>query len=212
MLPNYICNGFSLSFSIKCELINFNHPFYLWYFQRFNCFNYHYFFWHFLTKLCLYRYLFKQLKTTHDLCELVKNVCDNETRTDMLQRPAHPATKVFQALRIFVNNELNEINHSMVLASHYLKIGGTMVTVAFHSLEDTIVKRHIQGNVNENTANTLPLKYISPMQDFDKNFMDTFNESCWHQIHKHVITPSIEEVESNPRSRSARLRAAIRIK
>ncbi|KAL4098557.1 hypothetical protein QTP88_023143 [Uroleucon formosanum] len=158
------------------------------------------------------RYLFKPLKTTRDFCELVQNVCDNEMRSDMLHRPSHPATKVFQALRIFVNNELNEINHSIVLANHYLKMGGVMVTVAFHSLEDTIVKRHIQGNVNENMANTLPLKYINPMQAYDKEFLDVVNDSCWHQIHKHVITPSVEEVESNPRSRSARLRAAVRIK
>lgn len=152
------------------------------------------------------------MKTTHDLCELVKNVCENETRSDMLQRPAHPATKVFQALRIFVNNELNEINQGIVLANRYLKMGGIMVTIAFHSLEDTIVKRHIQGNVNENTANALPLKYVNPMQAYDKEFIDTINDSCWYQIHKHVITPTTEEVESNPRSRSARLRAAIKIK
>lgn len=159
-----------------------------------------------------FRYLFKQLKTTRELCELVENVCDNETRSDMLQRPAHPATKVFQALRIFVNNELNEINHGILLANHYLKIGGVLVTVAFHSLEDTIVKRHIQGNINENMANTLPLKYINSMQAYDKEFLDTIKDTCWYQIHKHVITPSVKEVESNPRSRSARLRAAVRIK
>jgi len=159
----------------------------------------------------LSRYLFKQLKTTRDFCELVESVCDNEARTDMLQRPAHPATKVFQALRIFVNNELNEINHGMVLAKHYLKIGGILVTVAFHSLEDTIVKRHIQGNVNENVANTLPLKYINPMEVYEKDFMNTVHSSCWHQLNKNVVVPSAKEIESNPRSRSARLRAAVKI-
>lgn len=159
-----------------------------------------------------FRYLFKQLKTTREFCELVENVCNNETRSDMLNRPAHPATKVFQALRIFVNNELNEINHGIVLANHYLKIGGVMVTVAFHSLEDTIVKRHLQGNVNENMANILPLKYLNPMKIYDKESINSVNDACWYQIHKHVITPSAEEIQSNPRSRSARLRAAVRIK
>lgn len=158
------------------------------------------------------RYLFKPLKTTRDFCELVESVCDDQTRSDMLRRPAHPATKVFQALRIFINNELNEINHGMVLASHYLKIGGVMVTIAFHSLEDTIVKRHIQGNINENTANTLPLKYINPMQAYDKEFMNTVHSTSWRQIHKRVVVPSADEVESNPRSRSARLRAAVKIR
>lgn len=163
-------------------------------------------------KYTCFRYLFKQLKTTRDFCELVENVCDNQMRTDKLQRPAHPATKVFQALRIFVNNELNEINHGIVLANHYLKMGGVMVTVAFHSLEDTIVKRHIQGNTNDNSANSLPLKYINPMQAYNKEYMDVVKDSYWYQMHKHVVTPSVEEVESNPRSRSARLRAAIKIK
>ncbi|XP_050548771.1 probable methyltransferase-like protein 15 homolog [Daktulosphaira vitifoliae] len=160
------------------------------------------------------RYLFRPLKTTYDLCELVKNVCDNEKRFDMLHRLAHPATKIFQALRIFVNNELNEINHGIILANHYLKIGGIMVTIAFHSLEDTIVKRHIQGNVNENVANVLPLKYkTSPIHMNSSNdFLNVINDNCWHQVNKHVVTPTIDEVEENPRSRSARLRAAIKIK
>lgn len=129
----------------------------------------------------------------------------------MLKRPSHPATKVFQALRIFINNELNEINHGIVLANRYLKIGGILVTVAFHSLEDTIVKRHIQGNINKNVANTLPLKYLNPMQVYDKEFINSVHNTSWHQIHKHVVVPSAEEVQSNPRSRSARLRAAIKI-
>ncbi|XP_050443694.1 probable methyltransferase-like protein 15 homolog [Adelges cooleyi] len=159
------------------------------------------------------RYLFKPLKTTRDLCELVENVCDKDRRHDMLKRPAHPATKIFQALRIFVNNELNEINHGILLANRYLKIGGILVTIAFHSLEDTIVKRHIQGNVNENSANILPLKYSTNTMNLQtSDFLNVINDSCWHQVNKHVVTPTIEEVEENPRSRSARLRAAIRIK
>lgn len=157
------------------------------------------------------RYLFKRLTTTQDLTDLVESVCSDEYRTDMLQRKTHVATKTFQALRIFVNNELNEINYGMILAQKYLKIGGRLVTICFHSLEDTIVKRHLTGNVIENMPNALPLKYCSSSFGIDDNFMKEVMEKKWKMLHKHVIVPKIEEIERNPRSRSAKLRAAVKL-
>lgn len=157
------------------------------------------------------RYLFKNLTTTQDLADLVESVCSDENRIDMLQRKSHVATKTFQALRIFVNNELNEINYGMVLAHKYLKIGGRLVTISFHSLEDTIVKRHLTGNIFENTANTLPLKYCSPSFEIDSNLMKGVMDKKWKMLEKHVIVPKLEEIEKNPRSRSAKLRAAIKL-
>lgn len=158
------------------------------------------------------RYLFKKLTTTQELADLVESVCTDENRIDMLQRKSHVATKTFQALRIFVNNELNEINYGMILAHKYLKIGGRMVTITFHSLEDTIVKRHIMGNIIENMANPLPLKYCSPTFGIDGNLMKEVLDKQWQMLHKHVIVPTLEEIENNPRSRSAKLRAAIKLK
>lgn len=158
------------------------------------------------------RYLFKQLTTTQDLADLVESVCSDEIRTDLLQRKSHVATKTFQALRIFVNNELNEINYGMILAHRYLKIGGRMVTITFHSLEDTIVKRHLLGNIIENTANPMPLKYCTPSFGVDEKIMKEILDPKWKMLHKHVIVPRFEEVEENPRSRSAKLRAAIKLK
>lgn len=153
------------------------------------------------------RYTFTPVKTTTDLANLVSNILPN--RTDKLGRPAHPATKIFQALRIFVNDELNEIDYGMILAKHFLKLGGTLVTVTFHSLEDTIVKRHLTGNLLENSANPVPLRFSSHITCSDK---EQSNDACWLMLTKHVVTATSEEVQNNPRSRSAKLRAAVRVK
>lgn len=158
------------------------------------------------------RYMIKNIETTEELVELVNSCCPDEKRLDKLQRPQSNATKVFQALRIFVNNELNELNYGMLLAKYYLKINGKLVTICFHSLEDTIVKRHIAGNIINEVANPIPLKYLSPTLVQNKDTINHFLDTPWQAINKHVEVPTDEEVERNPRSRSARLRAAIKVK
>lgn len=156
------------------------------------------------------RYTFRSLKTTEELAQLVESVI-NETRHDQLGRKAHCATKTFQALRIFVNNELNEINYGIVLAASYLKTHGRLVTISFHSLEDTIVKRHITANISKTVANKVPLKYLNYGKDYTQAEMESFNKIPWEMLHKHVITASPEEVNINPRSRSAKLRAISKV-
>lgn len=156
------------------------------------------------------RYLFKNIETTHELVDIVNSVCIDEVRLDKLQRPQSNATKIFQALRIFVNNELNELNYAMTLAKYYTKNNGRLVTICFHSLEDTIVKRHLSGNIVDGTANAVPMKYLSPMLVQDQDTINMFMSTPWKQMTKHVVVPSDDEVERNPRSRSARLRAAIK--
>lgn len=157
------------------------------------------------------RYLFKKLTTTEELTGLVESVCNEEWRLDKLQRRSHVATKTFQALRIFVNNELNEINYGMILAQRYLKLGGRLVTITFHSLEDTIVKRHILGNLIENSVNPLPLKYSGHTLKIDNVLIENVMKPNWLSLSKHVVIPKEEEVDCNPRSRSAKLRAAVKI-
>lgn len=158
------------------------------------------------------RYSIKKIETTKELADLVQSCLGSGSfRLDKLQRPSHPATKTFQALRIFVNNELNEINYGMILAHRYLKIGGKMIAITFHSLEDTIVKRHVMGNVLNDMANTLPLKYCSHTISYEHEVMENVMKSSWHQMTKHVVLPSDDEVEQNPRSRSAKLRAVVRV-
>lgn len=158
------------------------------------------------------RYMIKNIETTQDLVDVVNSCCPDEIRTDKLQRPQSNATKIFQALRIFVNNELNEINYGMVLAKYYLKINGRLITICFHSLEDTIVKRHIAGNILNEVANPVPLKYLNPTLVQNQDTIEKFLDTPWNTLNKHVQIPSEEEVDQNPRSRSARLRAAIKIK
>jgi len=158
------------------------------------------------------RYSVKKLETTKELADLVYACCGGEVRVDKLERPSHVATKTFQALRIFVNNEINEINYGMVLAEKYLKIGGRLVTITFHSLEDTVVKRHLMGNIVDDVANPVALKYTSYMLCHDKSQIETMMDSNWHQLHKHVLTPRFEEIEDNPRSRSAKFRAAVKLR
>lgn len=160
--------------------------------------------------ICDVRYSFKRIDTTRELAKIVASCFDEYFHMDSLDRPMHNATKTFQAIRIFVNDELNEINHGIHLAEKYLKTNGRLVTLTFHSLEDTIVKRHINGDVIGGKVNTVPLKFVSHFMATDKEVLDEVMDSKWESIYKHVLTPSYDEVERNPRCRSAKLRAAIK--
>lgn len=158
------------------------------------------------------RYALRPLKTTRELADFVAGVCCQHYRQNKLQRSAHVATKIFQALRIFVNDEINEINYGMIVAHRYLKVGGRIVALSFHSLEDTVVKRHIDGHVVKGIANHVPLKYCDYSTCRSMEDIQEIMSSDWKALNKHVITPTLDEVEANPRSRSAKLRAAIKIK
>lgn len=154
----------------------------------------------------------RPLKRTSELRDLISVLFDKDHRVDKLGRYSHISTKTFQALRIFVNNELNEINHAMLLAYCYLKIGGVMVTVSFHSLEDTIVKHHITGAKTDETVNQqLSLNLYNCSITYDRTALEDLKKTKWKSLTKHVITPNRYEIDTNPRSRSAKLRACIKI-
>ncbi len=111
----------------------------------------------------------------------------------------HPATRTFQALRIAVNNELENLELALGQAVRLLGAGGRLVVLSYHSLEDRIVKQFMQREARG---------CICP-----PGIMDCI---CGHKpsiriLNKKVLTPSPEEVRDNPRSRSAKLRAAERI-
>ena len=119
------------------------------------------------------------------------------------------ATKVFQALRIFVNNELNELNNGLELAHHLLRPGGVCVVIAFHSLEDRIVKRHFHGIDMDQKANmSVTDQHRSSLKSFGKEEITEILKKRWEPISKKVVLPSEEEEQQNPRARSAKLRAA----
>jgi 16S rRNA (cytosine1402-N4)-methyltransferase len=101
----------------------------------------------------------------------------------MKQDRIHPATRTFQALRIFVNRELDEIKALMEAAPALLKPSGRLVVISFHSLEDRIAKDSLREGARQ---------------------------KIWEVLTKKPVTPDEEEMEHNPRSRSAKLRAAER--
>ncbi|XP_037072290.1 probable methyltransferase-like protein 15 homolog [Pollicipes pollicipes] len=155
------------------------------------------------------RYLLRPLRTTGELAQLVRAVCARERR-DKLGRPAHVATRTFQALRIFVNDELNELAFGVVAARRLLRVGGRLAVVTFHSLEDRAVKAQLQASelseaeprrhvVGRHGA-ALPADAATDVRHAARKW--------WRPVTKHVVVASEEEVAANPRSRSAKLRVA----
>ncbi|MDJ0512416.1 MAG: 16S rRNA (cytosine(1402)-N(4))-methyltransferase RsmH [Methyloceanibacter sp.] len=112
----------------------------------------------------------------------------------------HPATRTFQGLRLYVNSELEELAAGLIAAERLLKPGGRLVVVTFHSLEDRIVKRFFADRSSP------PQKGSRHLPDQDtKEFLPRFQ-----LLNRRPVEPSEEEVRSNPRARSARLRAGLR--
>ncbi|XP_048463015.1 probable methyltransferase-like protein 15 isoform X1 [Rhincodon typus] len=133
---------------------------------------------------------------------------------DLLQRPAHVATKTFQALRIFVNDELNELYKGLKTAQKFLKPQGRLVVLTFHSLEDRIVKRFLHGiDISEEPNQSARQKIRQGLrrQEEDGSFHPEQTTLKWSHTQKKVLTPGLEEVHENPRGRSAKLRAAIKL-
>ena len=111
-----------------------------------------------------------------------------------------PATRTFQALRIYVNDELGELERGLNAAETLLRPGGRLVVVSFHSLEDRQVKEFLQGRSG---GKPKPSRHLPP---------DTSPpaEPTFLLLRRRVVKPSAAEAEANPRARSARLRAAER--
>ena len=122
------------------------------------------------------------------------------------------ATKTFQALRIFVNNELNELHNGLEIALRFLRVGGKCVVLSFHSLEDRIVKRHFHGiDIDAHLNMSLRDHYRNSVKVFDKEEVERLLEKRWNPMSKKVTTTPVEERIENPRARSAKLRAAIKV-
>ncbi len=109
----------------------------------------------------------------------------------------HPATRVFQALRIYVNDEIGELARGLFAAERVLKAGGRLGVVSFHSLEDRMVKRFFSVRSGK-CGGSRHLPEIKP------------SPTTFFPIFKGGITANEEEVHKNPRARSARLRVGIR--
>ncbi|NXL92351.1 MET15 protein, partial [Alectura lathami] len=138
-------------------------------------------------------------------------------RKDLLQRPTHVATKTFQGLRIFVNDELHELLIGLKTAEKFLKPGGRLVALSFHSLEDRIIKRFLHGidmtekyNLSSRQKIRQALKNRSKEED-TQDFPHGKSNSKWMFMQKKVITPQAKDIQTNPRARSAKLRAAVKL-
>lgn len=131
----------------------------------------------------------KKVETIGDFLEIIKPLFGRD-------REKKELAKVFQALRIEVNHEMDALKEMLKSATELLRPGGRLVVITYHSLEDRIVKNLMKtGNVEGRE---------------DKDFFGRVN-TPFHLINNKVIVPSQEEQERNPRSRSAKLRIAEKI-
>lgn len=137
----------------------------------------------------------KTIETTLELVEIISNSVPMKAK-----REKHPARKVFQAIRIEVNHELEILEDSLKDALSMLKIGGRIAVITFHSLEDRIVKKLF----NEYTKIDDKLK---GMPNIPEDYLPNYE-----LVTKHAIEPTKEELEKNNRARSAKLRIIKRIK
>ncbi len=137
----------------------------------------------------------KPFERTLDLASLIESVMPRR-HDDKI----HPATRSFQALRLFVNDELGEIAGALHAAEKILRPGGRLIVVTFHSLEDRIVKTFLtirSGGKGRGSRH---------MPDSGEKRAPSFK-----LLRRKPVEPGEEEIRGNPRARSAKLRAAIRL-
>ncbi len=137
----------------------------------------------------------KPIETTLELVEIIKSAVPIKERLKK-----HPARQIFQAIRIEVNDELNVLQEALKQSSELLKVGGRIVVITFHSLEDRIVKKYF----NE----------LSKVDDIIKG-LPNINEDLlpdFKVVNNKPIIPTNDEIEENPRSRSAKMRILERVK
>ena len=135
----------------------------------------------------------KPIETTFELCDIISASMPAKAKRD-----GHPARRTFQAIRIYVNRELDMLEGSLNDMFDILSSGGVLAVITFHSLEDRIVK---------NTFNEFCRGCICP-KDFP---VCVCGRTPRGRLPFKSISPPPEEVESNPRSRSARLRAVVKL-
>lgn len=138
-----------------------------------------------------------KIETTKQLADIIRSVIHVSPRDKI-----DPSTRTFQALRIAVNDELGELESVLIAAENRLKTGGRLVIVTFHSLEDRIVKNFLNSRARPAPAPSrhMPMAYDAPE-----------NRLSFSLVTKKPVTPTEDEMKTNPRARSAKLRAAIRL-
>lgn len=139
------------------------------------------------------------IDTTWQLAEIVAGVVRSRQRQREIMR--HPATRTFQAIRIHINQELKELSITLPQSVELLSVGGRLVVISFHSLEDRLVKQFIQ---RETSAPSLPRQIPLRQEELQR-----WGKQKLKWIGK--IRPGPDELKNNPRARSAIMRVAERI-
>jgi 16S rRNA (cytosine1402-N4)-methyltransferase len=136
----------------------------------------------------------KPFETTLDLAEVIETSLGGRRGAK-----THPATRAFQALRMFVNDEVGELMSALSASEKALKAGGRLVVVTFHSIEDRIVKSFLRARSGDLPGGSrhMPVRAAGPAPSFEV-------------LQRKATEPTDEEVSANPRSRSAKLRWALR--
>lgn len=133
------------------------------------------------------------ITTTKQLAELIAGVIPFK------EKHKHPATRTFQAIRIEINRELDELKDVLQQSAQVLKSGGRLVVISFHSLEDRIVKRFIRDESGaKHHPGKLPIKEV----DIEKGVLQKINKA---------IKTDAQEIKQNPRARSAVMRVAEKV-
>ncbi|MDH4071993.1 MAG: 16S rRNA (cytosine(1402)-N(4))-methyltransferase RsmH [Gammaproteobacteria bacterium] len=134
----------------------------------------------------------KPIETTIELADIIAGAVPAG------KQKKHPATRTFQAIRIFINDEINELGKALEASIDLLRPGGRLCVISFHSLEDRAVKRFMRDRSREPEAYrglpNIPAEFRPPLK-----------------LVGGAIAPSADEIAANPRARSARLRIAERV-
>ena len=134
----------------------------------------------------------KPIETTLELVEIIKSAMPGKA----LREKQHPAKRTFQAIRIAVNDELSSVDRMLQRAVPQLRPGGRLAVITFHSLEDRIVKTGLAGFARGCTCPPdFPVCVCGRTPDI-------------RLVNRKPVLPSKEEIEENPRARSAKLRVA----
>lgn len=135
------------------------------------------------------------ITTTKQLVDIIKRVVKAKPHA------IHPATRSFQAIRIYLNNELQQLADALIASEKLLAPGGKLLVVTFHSLEDKIVKAFFNTKSGKNIKTN---RHIPQLDEEQK-------QSTLALLTKKAVKPSGEEVKKNHRARSAKLRAAYKV-
>ena len=137
----------------------------------------------------------KKIEGTLELVEIIKSAMPMKAKRDK-----HPARKVFQAIRIEVNHELDILEKSITDALDILNVGGRVAVITFHSLEDKIIKNIFKEKTHVDDM-------VKGLPDIPEEYL-----SSYRLVNNKAIVPTNDELENNNRSRSAKLRVIERIR